>query len=79
MIGNEQTTAEQGRNKKGTSHHLWKLKLKQTGKKTSSSPGKVVITLQSATHLTKSQTGTVLIGGSQLTEGVQIKAGKLTC
>lgn len=78
MIGNEQTTAEQGRNKKGASHHLWKLKLKQTGKK-SSSPGKVVITLQSAIHLTKLQTGTVLIGGSQLTEGVQIKVGKLTC
>lgn len=33
VFGNEQTTAEQGGNKKGASHRLWKLKLKQTEKK----------------------------------------------
>lgn len=60
-----------------TSRHLWRLKLKQTGKKKkkSSSSGKVVITVQSAIHLTKSHTGTVLMGGSRLMEGCRLKRG----
>lgn len=81
LMGSKQAVAEQGRKKKGgggmTSRHLWRLKLKQTGKKKkkSSSPGKVVITVQSAIHLTKSHTGTVLMGGSRLMEGCRLKRG----
>lgn len=80
-MGSKQAVAEQGRKKKGG----WgddfppsveiEIKTNREKKKKSSSPGKVVITVQSAIHLTKSHTGTVLMGGSRLMEGCRLKRG----
>lgn len=81
LMGSKQAVAEQGRKKKGG----WgddfppsveiEIKTNREKKKKSSSPGKVVITVQSAIHLTKSHTGTVLMGGSRLMEGCRLKRG----